>query len=214
MVGETSEEEVKSMVGERGTGRSSRGGAEQGSPGRDVETDAIRGRPRGAGVGKVVVMSVVAFLLGVGVGGVLLGNKNPSGGSSTCSGTSELTLTGAGATFPYPLIDKWRFEYNKICNNIQVNYQSIGSGGGIQQITARTVDFGASDAPLKASERTAAPGLLHLPETLGAVAIVYNVPDVASGLKLTADVIADIFLGNVRRWNDPACEPEPHRHPA
>jgi len=115
-------------------------------------------------------------------------------------GPPPITLVGAGATFPYPLISKWSIEYHAR-TGVQINYQSIGSGGGIQQITAKTVDFGASDAPLTATERAAAPGLLHIPETLGAVTFVYNLPSIASGLNLTGSVIADIFLCRITRWN-------------
>jgi phosphate ABC transporter phosphate-binding protein len=116
---------------------------------------------------------------------------------------SAVTLLGAGASFPYPLISKWSYEYNKLNPDIQVSYQSIGSGGGIKQITARTVDFGASDAPLAPEERKAAPGLLHIPITLGAVVLAYDVPGV-KGLKLSGEVIVDIFMGEIKRWDDPA----------
>ena len=87
---------------------------------------------------------------------------------------------------------------------MQVNYQSIGSGGGIAQITADTVDFGASDAPLDAAQRSAAPGLVHIPETIGAVVLAYRIPDVPGGLNLTGPVIAAIFLGNITYWDDPS----------
>jgi phosphate ABC transporter phosphate-binding protein len=121
--------------------------------------------------------------------------------SSQNQGTS-ITLVGAGATFPYPLIAQWSSAYHD-ATNVQVNYQSIGSGGGIQQITAKTVDFGATDAPLT-PERAAAPNLLHIPETIGAVTFVYNLAGVPTGLNLTGPVIADIFLGTITKWNDPA----------
>lgn len=114
---------------------------------------------------------------------------------------TDVALNGAGATFPYPLLSKWSSEYNKL-TGAQVNYQSIGSGGGIRAITDKTVDFAGSDAPLNAAQRTAAPGLMHIPETLGAVTLVYNMPGV-TGLKLTGAMIADIFLGKVKNWNDP-----------
>jgi phosphate ABC transporter phosphate-binding protein len=108
-------------------------------------------------------------------------------------------ILGAGATFPYPLIAKWASVYNS--TTVRVNYQGIGSGGGIQQITAKTVDFAASDAPLKPSERAAAPGLLHIPETIGAVTAAYNVAELQTGLNLTGAVLADIFLGRITTWD-------------
>ena len=114
-----------------------------------------------------------------------------------------ITLNGAGATFPYPLISRWSYEYNKINPRVQINYQSIGSGGGIKQTMAKTVSWGATDAPLKESEFAKMPGVLHIPETIGAVVIAYNLPGVGSGLRLSGEVIADIFLGKIRRWDDP-----------
>jgi phosphate transport system substrate-binding protein len=116
---------------------------------------------------------------------------------------STLTLNGAGATFPYPLISKWSSEYNKIKPNIQINYQSVGSGAGIKQITARTVDFGASDAPLTEQEYANVSGILQIPESIGAVVVAYNLPGIEKGVILTGDVIADIFLGKIKKWNDP-----------
>ena len=112
-----------------------------------------------------------------------------------------LLINGAGATFPFPLYSKWFAEYNKLHPDLKFNYQSIGSGGGVKQITERTVDFGASDAPMNEEELKKAPGLLHVPTVLGAVAIVYN--GAPEGVKLTSDAVADIFLGKITRWNDP-----------
>jgi phosphate ABC transporter phosphate-binding protein/phosphate ABC transporter permease protein PstC len=118
--------------------------------------------------------------------------------------SAQVQLTGAGATFPYPLIDTWRIEYQKIRPDINLNYQSIGSGGGIRQFTEKTVDFGATDAPLSASEREAAPGAVHIPETISSIVVSYNIPEVpGSGLNLSGPVVADIFLGEITRWNDP-----------
>ena len=114
-----------------------------------------------------------------------------------------VTLNGAGATFPYPLISKWSSEYNKIKTNIQINYQSVGSGAGIKQITARTVDFGASDAPLSEQEYKNVTGILQIPESIGAVVVAYNLPGIQKGVKLSGDVVADIFLGKITKWNDP-----------
>jgi len=116
--------------------------------------------------------------------------------------SSTTNLNAAGATFPFPLIDKWRVEYNTIHPDVQINYQSIGSGAGIKLFTTKTVDFAASDAPLQPSEAAKVPGTLHIPETIGAVTISYNIPGVNKGLKLTGPVIADIFMGNITKWND------------
>ncbi len=120
------------------------------------------------------------------------------------SGPQEVSLNGAGATFPYPLYSKWMAEYNKLHPEVRINYQSIGSGGGIRQITAGTVDFGATDAPMSEEDGKKASGkLVHIPTTIGAVVVAYNVPGVTSSLKLGADVVADIFLGKIKKWNDP-----------
>lgn len=121
----------------------------------------------------------------------------------------EFTLTGAGATFPFPLIDLWRVEYNNVQNNVNLNYQSIGSGGGIKQHIEKTVNFAASDKPMSEAERELAPGTLHIPESIGGVVVVYNLPEVPNkGLKLTSDVTAGIFLGEITKWNDPAITAE------
>ena len=116
----------------------------------------------------------------------------------------QFNLDGAGATFPFPLIDLWRVEYNKAFPNVNLNYQSIGSGGGVKQHIEKTVNFAASDAPLKESERELAPNTLHIPETIGGVVVAYNIPEIPNkGLKLTGDEISDIFLGKITKWNDP-----------
>lgn len=113
------------------------------------------------------------------------------------------TLTGAGATFPYPIYSKWYDEYHKLKPDLQINYQSIGSGGGIRQITERTVDFGASDAPMTDKQLFKVDGkLLHIPTVLGAVVPVYNLQGVGA-LNFTGEALADIFLGKIVRWNDP-----------
>jgi phosphate transport system substrate-binding protein len=123
-------------------------------------------------------------------------------GFSTASAADPLLITGAGATFPYPLYSKWFSEYNKLYPDIRFNYQSIGSGGGIQQFTAGTVEFGATDAPMSAEELAKAPDAVHIPTVLGAVVVTYNAP--FTGLKLTPAVLADIFLGKITKWSDPA----------
>jgi phosphate transport system substrate-binding protein len=112
-------------------------------------------------------------------------------------------VTGAGASFIYPVMSKWSADYHK-ANGKQINYQSIGSGGGIAQIKAGTVDFGSSDAPMKPDE-LARSGLAQFPSVIGGVVPVINVPGVASGaLKLDGQTLADIFLGKIKMWNDPA----------
>lgn len=126
------------------------------------------------------------------------------GGATPAGAAGPLTVTGAGATFPYPLYSKWFYEYSNAHPGVNFNYQSIGSGGGIRQITAGTVDFGASDAPMKDEEMAKLPGpIFHIPTAIGAVTVVYNLKGVESGLKLTQDALANIFLGKITRWNDP-----------
>lgn len=116
---------------------------------------------------------------------------------------AQTTLNGAGATFPYPVYSKWAYKYNQVTGT-RINYQSIGSGAGIAQIKAKTVDFGASDAPLEKAELDAA-GLIQFPLVMGGVVPVVNVPGVPAGkLKLSPDVLANIFLGTVKKWNEPA----------
>ncbi|HVZ62882.1 MAG TPA: phosphate ABC transporter substrate-binding protein PstS [Candidatus Nitrosotalea sp.] len=118
--------------------------------------------------------------------------------------SQSYTITGAGSTFVFPLMDTWRVEYNKIHQNIQLNYQSIGSGAGIKLLDQKSVDFAASDAPLSASEMQQAPGVLTIPDSIGGITISYNVPGIDKGLKLTGPVIAQIFMGDITSWNDPA----------
>jgi phosphate transport system substrate-binding protein len=115
---------------------------------------------------------------------------------------AALDISGAGATFPYPIYAKWADSYKKE-TGVGLNYQSIGSGGGIRQVVAGTVDFGASDAPMKAEEAKGAPGkILHIPTTIGAVVVTYNVEGVTQNLKLTPEVLAGIFLGDIKKWDD------------
>src|SRR3954469_10507662 len=114
-------------------------------------------------------------------------------------------INGAGATFPNPIYQKWFSEYNKLHPNVEINYQSIGSGGGIQQLIKQTVFFGATDGPMTPEQLQGAPGkILHFPTVLGAVVPVYNIPNVTAELKFSGPVLADIFLGKVTRWNDAA----------
>jgi len=129
--------------------------------------------------------------------------SNSSTASSTASAGGGADLTGAGATFPYPIYSKWFSDYAN-ATGIKINYQSIGSGGGVRQISEQTVDFGASDGPMSDEELAKAKGgpILHIPTVLGADVITYNVPGVTAVLKLTPSVIADIFMGRIKKWND------------
>jgi phosphate transport system substrate-binding protein len=123
--------------------------------------------------------------------------------ASITTARAQLTINGAGATFPYPIYSKWFDEYAKVDPSVRFNYQSIGSGGGQKQIMAQTVDFGASDGPMSDDNLAKAPGkLLHIPTVAGADVVTYNL-DGNPKLKLDAETIADIFLGKVKRWNDP-----------
>jgi phosphate transport system substrate-binding protein len=117
----------------------------------------------------------------------------------------SIRINGGGATFPNPLYSKWFSEYNKLHPTVEVNYQSQGSGFGIQQIIKRTVFFGATDGPMTKEQLLSAPGkVLHFPTVLGAVVPVYNIPGVSQELKFSGPVLADIFLGKITKWNDPA----------
>jgi phosphate transport system substrate-binding protein len=127
-----------------------------------------------------------------------------------CGGNSggEIRLQGAGATFPNPLYQKWVSEYGKLHPNIKIDYQSVGSGAGIKQIKERTIDFGASDSPMKDEDLKTAGEILHVPTVLGAVVITYNLAGVTQPLRFTPDLIADIFLGKLKKWNDPRIKAE------
>jgi phosphate transport system substrate-binding protein len=125
-------------------------------------------------------------------------NPGGAGGSG-----ATVSLNGAGATFPNPLYQKWLSEYEKVHANVRIDYQSIGSGGGIKQLKEQTVDFGASDSPMKDEDLKAAPGeILHIPTVLGAVVITYNLAGVNQPLRFSSEVVADIFLGKITKWND------------
>ena len=126
------------------------------------------------------------------------------GGGPAKKPLSNVTLTGAGATFPYPIYSKW-FDMYRESTGVQINYQSIGSGGGIQQLKAGTVDFGASDAPLNDEKLAEMPhAVVHIPTVGGAVVLAYNLPDLKEPLQLSPAALAGIFLGTVKKWNDPA----------
>jgi phosphate transport system substrate-binding protein len=119
-------------------------------------------------------------------------------------GAQTVQINGAGATFPAPIYTKWFSEYNKLHSNVQINYQPVGSGAGIKQLMSKTVFFGASDGPMTNEQMLAAPGVMHFPTVLGAVVPIYNVPGLSQPLTFSGPVLADIFLGKITKWNDPA----------
>jgi phosphate transport system substrate-binding protein len=162
----------------------------------------------------VVVVAVVAGAFGYNAfyGGPV--NTATTGRTQMSQLTSQaqpsVSILGAGATFPAPLIQTWTVQYNKLYPSVTINYNPIGSGGGIQQITQKTVDFGASDAPLSDKQLADAPGLVLFPETLGGVAVTYNLVRFgilnATVLRFTGPVLAAIYAGNISKWNDPAIQ--------
>ncbi|MGK2934074.1 MAG: phosphate ABC transporter substrate-binding protein PstS [Gemmatimonadaceae bacterium] len=131
------------------------------------------------------------------------GDSRPAGDAPPATRSGSVDLTGAGATFPYPLYSKWFSDY-ATATNVRINYQSIGSGGGIRQLSEGTVDFGATDGPMTDDELAKAKGgaIMHFPTVMGAVAIAYNLPDLSGELRLSGPVVAQIFLGTIRKWND------------
>lgn len=149
---------------------------------------------------KTTTMTILSLLVLIVVPPNIMAQEQPT----TPNPNEDFSIVGAGATFPFPLIDLWRVEYQKEYPNVKLNYQSIGSGGGIKQHIERTVNFAATDAPMKASETEQAPGTLHIPEAIGGVVVAYNIPEIPDkGLRLTGQVMADIFLGEITKWNDP-----------
>ncbi len=125
------------------------------------------------------------------------------GGDGAASSGGSVDLTGAGATFPYPLYSKWFADY-ATTTGVKINYQSIGSGGGIRQLSEGTVDFGASDSPMSDEDIAKAKGpVMHFPTVLGAVAVTYNMPELSAPLRLSGVVLGDVFLGKINKWNDP-----------
>ena len=136
------------------------------------------------------------------IAGILFTANIPSILEQTFAQSSN--INGAGATFPFPLIDTWRVEYQNIKPDVNINYQSIGSGGGVKQFIEKTVDFGATDAPLNEQEEKKATGVVHIPETIGSVVIAYNLPQIGDAeLKLTGQILADVFMGKITKWDDP-----------
>src|SRR5688500_4197993 len=131
------------------------------------------------------------------------GESGSTADSQRAASGGSVDLTGAGATFPYPIYSKWFSDY-AAKTGVRINYQSIGSGGGIRQLSEGTVDFAASDSPMSDAEAGKAKGgpILHIPTVMGAVVITYNLPEVTAPLRLNGEAIADIFLGKLTKWND------------
>lgn len=139
----------------------------------------------------IMIIAIIA-IIAIGVGYYIIASQK----------TIPVAITAGGASFPYPLIVKWINEYNKLYPHIQISYQSVGSGAGISNLFAKTFDFAASDATLTDAQLANHP-VIHIPMTIGGVVVCYNIPGIGSGLKLTPDLIAKIFQGNITKWNDP-----------
>jgi phosphate transport system substrate-binding protein len=140
-------------------------------------------------------LRTVTLILALTAIGVAIACNGGGGGGS-------VKLQGAGATYPNPLYQKWISEYSKLNPNVRLDYQSIGSGGGQKQIKERTVDFGASDSFVSDQDMKSVPNLLHVPMVLGAVVITYNLPSLSQPLRFSPDVVSDIFLGKIKKWDD------------
>ena len=160
----------------------------------------------GAYVPRTMIRALV-FLASMLAVGCSRGGEEAGRGRDGAGG-QELALTGAGSTLAYPIYTRWISEFTRFTPGLRINYQSIGSGGGIRQILERTVDFGATDAPMNDAQMKKAPGVVHIPTCLGAVALTYNLEGVPSGLKVTPEAAAGIYLGTVTEWNDPLLQKE------
>jgi phosphate transport system substrate-binding protein len=157
------------------------------------------------------------FICGLAVAALSLGAGCDQGtGSQNGKSAGTVSLTGAGATFPQPLYVKWASDYGAAQPGVRINYQGIGSGGGIKQITEKTVDFGATDGPMTEEQLKKAPGtILHIPMVLGADVPIYNLSGVSKGLVFSGPVLADLFLGKIKKWNDSRLvEPQSRRETA
>jgi phosphate transport system substrate-binding protein len=161
---------------------------------------------------KAILWTVTTSAAALTFGLVSCQSQTPNASSSpsgTATGTpvvtETVTLSGAGASFPAPLYQRWFADFNKTNPSVTVSYQSVGSGAGVKQFTAGTVDFGASDVAMKDEEISKVPkGVLMLPMTAGSIVLAYNLPDLQAPLKLSRAATADIFLGKIKKWNDPA----------
>ncbi|HEX7419488.1 MAG TPA: phosphate ABC transporter substrate-binding protein PstS [Thermoanaerobaculia bacterium] len=148
---------------------------------------------------RTIIAAVAALLVACG------GSETTSTTTTRAASARQRIINGAGATFPYPIYSKWFSEYSKLHPEVQINYQSIGSGGGIRQLIAQTVFFGATDGPMSDEQLKSAPGpILHFPTVLGGVVPIYNVPGVAQALHLSGTALAGIYLGKITKWNDAA----------
>jgi len=148
-------------------------------------------------------MSLVRFAVVV-AGAALLAVSCKSSSSAAGGGGGNVSINGAGSTFIYPVMSKWSSEYQKVSPTTQINYQSIGSGGGIRQLIAHTVQFGATDGPMTDEQLKEAKGpVFHVPLVMGAVVPTYNLPSLAHAIKFTPDALAGIYLGTIKTWNDP-----------
>jgi phosphate transport system substrate-binding protein len=148
------------------------------------------------------------LMIAIAVSSAVLINCDPGAPSESKAApdapAGQIRVTGAGATFPYPIYSKWFDEYHRKFPNIEINYQSIGSGGGIRQVLEGTVDFGATDGPMTDEQlQQAKIKILHFPTVLGADVAAYNIPGVTKELDLTGEILAGIFLGKIKKWNDP-----------
>lgn len=161
-----------------------------------------RALTRNTQISLIVIITSWLIIVG-GLSYIIYNSANFSASSS-----QEVVINGAGATFPFPMLQTWIDVYTQQNPSVKINYASIGSGGGVRQIQNKTIDFGASDAPLNDEEYDSMPGILHIPEVIGAVVIAYNLKDSAGNriedLKMNGTVIANIFMGKITRWNDPA----------
>jgi len=145
----------------------------------------------------LIIIAIIAIAIIIGGVFAYISIQSPS--------TPTVIINSAGATFPYPFLNATITEYVTIKPNVQINYQPVGSGSGINSLTAKTVDFAASDAPLTANQTVQLPSpAVHIPETIGAVTIAYNLPGISGGLRLTGDIVSKIYLGTITNWNDPS----------
>jgi phosphate transport system substrate-binding protein len=160
------------------------------------------------------VRTAAALALALSLGGAVTGcnknaNQTPSDTQASASAATQspggnITLNGAGSSFIYPLLSKWSADYQKVVPAVQINYQSVGSGAGIRQVIAKTVQFGATDSPMTDDQlKEAGAPVLHIPLTMGAVVPTYNLPDLPHAIRFTPDALVHIFLGDIKTWNDP-----------
>jgi len=152
----------------------------------------------------IAILAIAVLCIGCADNDRTSASTPPNQPNQPASASGQVLLTGAGATFPYPIYSKWFDEYHRMFPQIQINYQSIGSGGGIRQVMEGTVDFGASDVPMTDEQlKQAKTKILHFPTVLGAVVPAYNIPGLTQEVNFTPEALAGIFLGKITNWNDP-----------